>query len=63
MMFLYDVGEAARLLSYTSEHVRRLIRAGKIKAIKVGDNNSQWRISKEEIERLLKDAYVTKEIK
>lgn len=46
---MYSIKEAARELSFTTRAVYSWIRDGKIKAIKV---MSEWRIPKEEIERL-----------
>jgi len=46
---LLKIKEAAELLAVNPETVRRLIRKGKLKAVKIG---RLWRIRKEDIEAL-----------
>lgn len=45
--------EVARRLGMTANHVRYLIRTGKIKASNVGTGRSEYCVSEAELERLL----------
>lgn len=42
--------EAARLLGYTVQHVRRLVRDGKLQGVKLGRD---WVLSRDSVDRLL----------
>ena len=50
-MKTYDIKEASKILQYNEEYLRRLIKTGKIKAVKVG---RKWIIKEETIKELLK---------
>jgi excisionase family DNA binding protein len=49
---LYNVDDAAELLSVRPATLREWLRAGKVKAIKLG---SAWKISDTELRRLIND--------
>jgi excisionase family DNA binding protein len=51
-METYSVKEASKILQYNEEYLRRLIKAGVVKASKVG---RKWIIKKEVVEEFLKE--------
>jgi len=46
---MYTAGDFARLIKWHAESVRRAVRQGRIKAVRVG---SGWRIPAEEVRRI-----------
>jgi excisionase family DNA binding protein len=46
-----SIQEAARLLGVSDDTIRRMIKSGQLPAFKV---RSQWRIRKEEVERIMR---------
>lgn len=46
---MYKVKDVAKILGFTERAVRKWVREGKVKAVKI---MSEWRISEEEVERL-----------
>lgn len=53
----YSVAELSTLLNLKPATIRAWIRDGKIKAVKFGGTNGDWRISESEAIRLVNDAY------
>lgn len=49
MQKLYKVEEVAEILKVSKKTIYRMIKSGKLKAVKVG----QWRIKKEDLNKLL----------
>lgn len=50
---MYTVREAAEILSYTPETIRRFIRMGRIEAFKIGlGPKAEYRISESELQRV-----------
>lgn len=46
---MYRIKEVAQILGFTEQAVRKWVRTGKIKAVKI---MSEWRIPEEEVDRL-----------
>lgn len=49
---VYSIEEVSEILNVSYETIYKLVRDSKIKAVKVG---VQWRVSKEEVERILRE--------
>ena len=50
------VDEVAKALSLNQETIRRWLRTGKLKGIRIGERRTGWRIPASEVERVLKGA-------
>ncbi len=50
MQKLYTVQEVSNILKVSKKTIYRMIKSGKLKAVKVG----QWRIKQEDLDELLK---------
>ncbi len=50
MQKLYTVQEVSNILKVSKKTIYRMIKSGKLKAVKVG----QWRIKQEDLDKLLK---------
>ena len=50
---LYTVAQVANLLQYGEETIRRMLRDGRLRGIRLGATKSGWRIPASELARVL----------
>jgi putative resolvase len=48
----YDLDEIAKILGTSTETIRRYVRSGKLKAIKIGRD---YKVSEENLQKMIKD--------